>query len=615
MYYSESRAWADRARGWLSAGLLAVLCAAAGCRALRPAETSDGSGADRTAVTHHVAKSGSDDNAGTAKAPFLTISQAARVAQPGDTILIHEGTYREWVQPARGGTSDDRRITYKAAKGGRVVIKGSERITTWEALGEGMWRVDLDDSYFEPHGWFPFRDTILGEHEIGKKWLGVGDWCHLGEVFLNEERLYEKQTLDECRKTPRTWFTSREGTTQAIFAHFGASDPNRELAEITVRQAVFGTDTQEGIDFITVDGLTLMQSAEEWLPTYAKPKSKGVLFTSGTNWTIRNCTVLLAKMRGIVTDHGHGHVVRNNTIGKCGSAGIGGADTDGIVISGNWIYDIHLDQPYTGAEHGGIKYHTSRNMIISGNIISNVHALEDFGDKGMGIWVDWPKGNNRITGNVVVDCTGRGLMVENPFGPHLIDNNVVIHNQWPSHFESGNVLVHNLFHSTPLSFRNGWWGRTYNRSNKVFNNLFFVNGTTLVANDGNEVDFNSYLDGAAKHAFGDVHSVVDATASGFSYVIDHARRTVTLTFTVGGETLGLKGPVVSTETIGRLTCGKVDMEKTTEALVVAPMTHPNGEALVVDRDIFHQPRTSPARVGPFQNLTPGVNTFVLRPTR
>src|SRR5581483_10186307 len=57
--------------------------------------------------------------------------QPAAHDQPGDTVLVHAGEYREWVQPRRGGLSATRRITYQAAPGEHVVVKGSERVTGW----------------------------------------------------------------------------------------------------------------------------------------------------------------------------------------------------------------------------------------------------------------------------------------------------------------------------------------------------------------------------------------------------------------------------------------------------------------------------------------------------
>jgi len=54
-------------------------------------------------TTYHVAITGADTAAGTESAPFRTINHAAQVAVGGDTVLVHEGVYREWVKPANGG--------------------------------------------------------------------------------------------------------------------------------------------------------------------------------------------------------------------------------------------------------------------------------------------------------------------------------------------------------------------------------------------------------------------------------------------------------------------------------------------------------------------------------
>ena len=61
-----------------------------------------------TAREFHVSVNGSDQNDGASSKPFKTISAAAQVAQPGDVITVHEGVYRERVNPPRGGESDAR---------------------------------------------------------------------------------------------------------------------------------------------------------------------------------------------------------------------------------------------------------------------------------------------------------------------------------------------------------------------------------------------------------------------------------------------------------------------------------------------------------------------------
>src|SRR5206468_6818857 len=69
----------------------------------------------------------SDDNGPGDKArPFRTINKAAQLLQPGERVIIAAGIYRECVRPARGGTGPTQMISYEAAPGAKVIIKGSE---------------------------------------------------------------------------------------------------------------------------------------------------------------------------------------------------------------------------------------------------------------------------------------------------------------------------------------------------------------------------------------------------------------------------------------------------------------------------------------------------------
>jgi hypothetical protein len=78
------------------------------------------------AAEYHVSPSGLDGNPGSRSKPFKTISAAAAIAQPGDTITVHEGIYRERVNPPRGGASDRKRIVYQAAHD-ETVPRGNEQ--------------------------------------------------------------------------------------------------------------------------------------------------------------------------------------------------------------------------------------------------------------------------------------------------------------------------------------------------------------------------------------------------------------------------------------------------------------------------------------------------------
>ncbi|MHC4498334.1 MAG: DUF1565 domain-containing protein, partial [Planctomycetota bacterium] len=101
-----------------------------------------------SAEEYHVSVRGDDQNKGSSSKPFRTISAAARVAQPGDTITVHGGTYRERVTPPRGGESDAKRIVYRAAEGEKVIIKGSEVIDGWQKVQGDTWKVSIPNSFF-----------------------------------------------------------------------------------------------------------------------------------------------------------------------------------------------------------------------------------------------------------------------------------------------------------------------------------------------------------------------------------------------------------------------------------------------------------------------------------
>ena len=116
--------------------------------------------------------------------PLKTISAAAELAQPGDTIIVHEGIYREEVNPPRGGTSDSERIVYTAAPGAKVVIKGSEPVKGWTRVQNDTWKVTLPNSFFGNFN--PYADLIRGN------WFQPnGRTHHTGAVYIDGHWLME----------------------------------------------------------------------------------------------------------------------------------------------------------------------------------------------------------------------------------------------------------------------------------------------------------------------------------------------------------------------------------------------------------------------------------------
>ena len=145
----------------------------------------------------HVSLNGDDNNDGSSSKPTRTISAAARVAQPGDVITVHAGTYRERVTPPRGGESDAKRIVYQAAAGEKVVIKGSEVIRNWKSFKGGVWKVTLPNSFFGSYN--PYKDRIVGD------WFkDMGRPHHTGEAGgIGSVRAYHDTVSERLSRTRR----------------------------------------------------------------------------------------------------------------------------------------------------------------------------------------------------------------------------------------------------------------------------------------------------------------------------------------------------------------------------------------------------------------------------
>ena len=188
---------------------------------------------------YHVSTAGFDRNSGSVSKPLRTISAAARLAQPRDEIVVHEGTYRERINPPRGGTSDDKRIVYQAAPGEKVVIKGSELIKGWQKLQNDTWKVIIPNTFFGDFN--PYKDLINGD------WFRSMDReHHTGAVYLNEHWLTEAAALADVLKPvgevsylnahkkpyPQDsplWFSRVDEDSTVIWTQFKGINPNNTI--------------------------------------------------------------------------------------------------------------------------------------------------------------------------------------------------------------------------------------------------------------------------------------------------------------------------------------------------------------------------------------------------
>ncbi len=98
--------------------------------------------AAQTGHTYYVAPRGSDQAHGTQASPLRTIGACLQHVRPGDTCLIHHGTYREQLTPPSGSKSAP--VTIAAYGDGPVTVDGTDQVTGWKDVGGGLVAADTD---------------------------------------------------------------------------------------------------------------------------------------------------------------------------------------------------------------------------------------------------------------------------------------------------------------------------------------------------------------------------------------------------------------------------------------------------------------------------------------
>ncbi|MCL9661973.1 right-handed parallel beta-helix repeat-containing protein [Paenibacillus hunanensis] len=478
---------------------------------------------------YHVAKNGSDLASGSQEAPFLTINKAATVAVAGDTVIVHEGIYREWVKPRHKGLSEQRRITYQAASGEKVIIKGSEVITDWQLIEQGVWIAEVPNSLFENYN--PYAELIQGD------WLvTIENQRHTGDVYLDGrsfyevdeyEQLFNPQAITEVKDlwteqivpmhhpehTKNKWFAEVKEHTTKIYANFQNIDPNQACVEINVRRSCF-YPVEIGIDYITVKGFEMAHAATPWAPPTAdQPGLIGTNWSKG--WIIENnhihdskCSaisigkeastghhyrtirkdkpgyqyqlesVFAAERQGWSRELIGSHRILNNTIHDCGqNAIVGHLGCIFSEIAHNHIYNIATKREFWGHEIAGIKLHAAIDVQIHHN---RIH------DCTLGIWLDWQTQGTRISKNLLYRNT-RDLFIEVSHGPYVVDHNILTSDYALDNVAQGGAYINNLIagkmiyrkvlnRSTPYhlphSTKIAGCSVVYGGDDRFFNNLF-----------------------------------------------------------------------------------------------------------------------------------------------
>ncbi len=411
------------------------------------------------------AQTGKSSGEGTPASPFLTIQQAAEVAQPGDIVSVKPGIYRERVAPPRGGT-ETAPIHYRSTERHQAIIRGSDVWQPdWTAEDEvaPIWSGSLSEKLFtdDQHidGANPFTIAMSatpwgrdGRPEADRGYPGADpDMVYtIGQVFVDSQIYRQVPYPSELYQTPASWWYDRDSA--RLHIHFAEhACPRQSVVEISTRRRIFAPHLR-GLRHIEVDGFIMEHCANQypcnfWLAENPEWQQAGALGTrSGRNWHIHDNIIRHANSIGIdlgleghpdtdiekSTDPRDGsagyHIVRDNYIlhnGAAGTASFGGRN---LIIQGNVVVGNNALH-FAGKkrwESAGIKLHTPHHSKIHGNYIAHNQGK-------WGLWLDQGAGKEtQISNNLII---GHGVGIDFEIGMahgsmvsknYLIDNEVGI---------------------------------------------------------------------------------------------------------------------------------------------------------------------------------------------
>jgi hypothetical protein len=379
-----------------------------------------------TFVVNQRNPNSTDTGPGTESQPFKTIAPAAERAQPGDTVLVHAGIYRERLTPARGG-EEGHPITYQAAPSENVVIRGSEIWRPkWTVLdaSRGVFKANFESVIRD--GFNPFKIQMRGD--VGKKTLG--------QIFIDGKFLWEVGREEELLATEGTWMVASDGTN--VLVHFPASDrpPQQRQVEVTVRNRLFAP-ARRGLGYIHVDGFVFEHCANQFPGNgfweSDSPQAGAVSCRGGHHWVFEKNTIRRATGFGLdcgtegkfdteglrqpEPDVCGYHLIRNNTISDNGAGGIGAYRSPFTRIIGNVLERNNYMNSNEASEDAAIKTHFFINGLIEDNLIRD--------NETHGIWLDNVYQGTRVTRNLILNNKRSGIMCEMGSVGCLIDNNVI----------------------------------------------------------------------------------------------------------------------------------------------------------------------------------------------
>jgi hypothetical protein len=334
-----------------------------------------------------------------------TIRDAVASVEPGDTILVHGGIYREQVVIEKSGLPD-RPIVLRAAEGEHVVLTGADHIADWTPI-PGQERVY---STPWPHRFITWTKYNTHPDDDYHRLIGR---CE--QVFIQGYPL--RQVLVREQLARGTFFVDLEAKLLYLqSADNQALDSGKLTIEASSRDRIL---TVKG-DHVTVKGIRFRYAANR--------AQQGAVEFAGNHVTVEDCVFEHTNSSG-AEFKGEEIVVRNCTFQHNGQLGFGANRAHRLLMTGCTVRNNNAKSFNRGWEAGGDKICFTRGAILENSTFIENH--------GNGIWFDIGNEDCQVRNCLIAHNDDAGIFYEISYGLHAHDN----------------VIIGNGFANTP-----GAWG-------------------------------------------------------------------------------------------------------------------------------------------------------------
>lgn len=323
-------------------------------------------------TTYYVAKDGSDENEGTKESPFKTITMAVTKMEPGDGVIVKEGTYHEKITVSKKGTRDK---TFTIKGEGNVVIDGQGGGGTLLTIAEGASYISIEGLTFKNLNEVDARGVCVEAASNHIQFLG----CYFENI-----------------KTPHP--SHKYNTANAIYLHGSGKTEEATIDNVLIKgggaknigagwsevYSVDGNCTNVVLDGITVEAPDVMSNIAICICGHDKDTNSNPEVNRPRHVTVKNCKVSGCRSPygddayGVYGDGVYDLLIYNNIISSSeGGIEIGaehetstfkGRDTEKVVVEKNKIVDCKK-AIYVGGFNDKMGY--AYDVTLKDNEISN----------------------------------------------------------------------------------------------------------------------------------------------------------------------------------------------------------------------------------------------------